>query len=175
MKEVCHRKGSTSCFVLKKLAQKPIDVIATRYGKQHEKSAIASYVNYHRARGIMINVQPCGLYVDPSLPWLAASPDGIVLDPTQCADKQKGCLEVKCPISCEKSLMLDVCKKNALFCLKENGEIQLFSAHSYYYQIQTEMHITRLPWCDSCRVVTHRRSFGAACVLQQRFYGNGHF
>ena len=65
MKEVCHRKDSTSCFVLKKLAQKPIDVIATRYGKQHEKSAIASYVHYHRAHVVMINVQPCGLYVDP--------------------------------------------------------------------------------------------------------------
>ena len=135
MKEVCYRKGSTSCFVLKKLAQKPNDVIATHYGK-HEQSAIASYVNYHRAHGVMINVQPCDLYI--SLPWLAASPYGIVLDPTQCADKQKGCLEVKCPISCEKSLMLDVCKKNALFCLKEkNGEMQLSSAHSYYYQIQT--------------------------------------
>lgn len=62
---------------------------------------------------------------------------------------QKGCLEVKCPVLCEKSLMIDVCKKNALFCLKEkDGEMQLSSAHSYYYQIQTEMHVTRLPWCD---------------------------
>ena len=26
--------------------------------------------------------------------------------------------------------------------------MQLSSAHSYYYQIQTEMHVTRLPWCD---------------------------
>ena len=122
MKEVCHRKGSTSRFALKKLAQKPIDVIATRYGKQHEKSAIASYVSYHRTRGVMINVQPCGLYVDPSLPWLAASPDGIVLDPTQCADKHKGCLEVKCPISCEKSLMLDVCKRMLCFALRRRTE-----------------------------------------------------
>lgn len=83
MKEVCHCKDSTSSFVLKKLAQKPIDVIATHYGKQHKKSAIAAYVNYHRARGVIISVQPCGLYVDRSVPWLAASPDGIVLDHTE--------------------------------------------------------------------------------------------
>ena len=94
MKEVCHRKDSTSSFVSKKLVYKPVDVISTRYGKRHERSAIASYCNYHKARGVMISVHPCGLYVDVSIPWLAASPDGNVLDPTQRADRQKGCLEV---------------------------------------------------------------------------------
>ena len=91
-------------------------MISTRYGKRREKSAIVSYCNYHKAHGVMISVHPCGLYVDVLIPWLAASLDGIVLDPTQHADRQKGCLEVKCPILCERSLMLDVCK-NALFCL----------------------------------------------------------
>ena len=62
-------------------------MITTRYGRQHEKSAIASYVNNHRAHGVI--VQPCGLCVDASDPWLAASPDGIVMDPTQCTDKQR--------------------------------------------------------------------------------------
>jgi len=33
MKEVCHRKDSTKSFVLRKFAQKPVDVIATRYGR----------------------------------------------------------------------------------------------------------------------------------------------
>ena len=79
MKEVCHHKDSTNSFVLKKLAQKPVDVIATRYGRRHENSAIVSYVNNHRAHGVMINVQPCGLCVDASDPRLAASPDGIVM------------------------------------------------------------------------------------------------
>ena len=151
MKEVCHRKDSTNSFVLKKLTQKPIDVIAMRYGKEHVKSAIALYVNYHRACGVKINVQPCGLYVDASVPWLAASPDGVVYDLTQHAGKQKGCLEVKCPILCKNSLMLDVCRNNAFFCLKEkSSKMQLSSADSYYYQIQTgcTLHVTRLSWCN---------------------------
>lgn len=71
MKEVCHRRDSTSAFVAKKLTQKTIDVSATRYGRQHEKSAISSYVNYQRARGVMVSVQSCGLRVDVSAPWLA--------------------------------------------------------------------------------------------------------
>ena len=149
MKEVCHKRDSTSAFNMKKLSQESIDVSARRYGRQHEKSAIASYVNHHRARGVTVSVQPCGLHVDESSPWLAASPDGIVLDPTQSGDNQKGCLEVKCPILCQKSLISDVYRKSSPFCLKEeNGEIQLSTTHAYYYQIQTEMHVIRLQWCD---------------------------
>ena len=138
MKEVCHRKDSTNAFVSKKkLNSKPVDVTATRYGRHYKQSAITSYVNYHRVCGILVSKQPCGLFVDPSIPWLAGSPDGIVTDPTQSIDKQKGCLEVKCPILCEKTLMKDVSRKNALFCLEEkNGQLQLSTTHSYYYQIQ---------------------------------------
>ena len=51
-----------------------------------------------------VQVGSCGLSVDPSVPWLAASPDAIVVDPTQ--DHQKrGCLEVKCPYTCEKNCL----------------------------------------------------------------------
>ena len=149
MNEVCHRIDSTSAFISKKLAQKSIDVSATRYGQQHEQSAIASYVNHHRACGVMVCVQPCGLHVDSSSPWLAASPDRIVLDPSQSAYNQKGCLEVKCPILCETSLISDVSRSNSTFCLKDkNGEMQLSTTHAYYYQVQTEMHVTRVQWCD---------------------------
>jgi len=134
---------------LKKLTQKTVDVSATRYGRKYEESAILSYVNHQRAHGVMVSVQPCGMNVDESSPWLAASPDGIILDPTQSADSQKGCLELKCPNLCEKSLILDLSRINSTFCLKEkNGKMQLSSTHAYYYQIQTEMHVTRLPWCD---------------------------
>ena len=87
---------------------------ATRYGRHYEQSAIASYVNYHRVHGVLVNIQPCGLFVDASIPWLAGSPDGIVTDPTQSIDKQKGCLEVKCPILCENTLMLDVSRKECI-------------------------------------------------------------
>ena len=68
MKEVCHRKDSTNAFVSKKLNSKPVDVTATRYGRHYEQSAITSYVNYHRVRGVLVSIQPCGLFVDPSIP-----------------------------------------------------------------------------------------------------------
>ena len=148
MKEVCHQKDSTSSFVSKKLAHKPVDMISTRYGKRREKSAIVSYCNYHKAHGVMISVHLCGLYVDVLIPWLAASLDGIVLDPTQHADRQKGCLEVKCPILCERSLMLDVCKKCFVLSLKEKRRDGIVQYTLLLLSNTDEMHVTKLSWGD---------------------------
>ena len=54
--------------------------------------------------------------IETVLVWLAASPDAIVVDPTQ--DHQKrGCLEVKCPYACEKILFAAACKEVPGFCL----------------------------------------------------------
>lgn len=82
------------------------------------------------------------------MPWLAASPDAIVVDPTQ--DHQKrGCLEVKCPYACEKILFATACKNVPGFCLVLiNNEMFLSKTHSYFYQVQTQIHVTHLPWCD---------------------------
>jgi len=77
MKEVCHRRINTSCtaFVKRKISNVPLNTAAVRYGREHEKDANNCYVDYH---GVAITVRKCGLVVDASLPWLAASPDGIV-------------------------------------------------------------------------------------------------
>ena len=101
MKEVCHRKATTSCeaFVRKKLSAKPIDTFAIRYGNDHESVAIKSYVDHQNKIGKSVAVSSCGLSVHPSMPWLAASPDGIVYDASEEHFK-RGCLEVKCPFSC---------------------------------------------------------------------------
>ncbi|XP_065899160.1 uncharacterized protein [Dysidea avara] len=150
MKEVCHRKSSTSCeaFIRKKLGSKSINTPAVRYGQHNETIAVRSYVNYQNKRGIMIQVNSCGLSIDPSTPWLAASPDAIVVDPTQKHPK-RGCLEVKCPLSCEKMLFAAACKNISGFCLvQKNGELSLSRTHAYYYQVQTQMHVTHISWCD---------------------------
>ena len=38
----------------------------------------------------------------------------------------------------------------AAFCLvvEQDGNMYLSKSHSYFYQIQTQMHVTRLQWCD---------------------------
>ena len=80
MKEVCHRKDSTSCksFLSKKLSPTAAISAAMCYGIRHEQYAIESYKNHRKLNGAETTVEPCGLFVDSSEPWLAASPDGII-------------------------------------------------------------------------------------------------
>ena len=151
MKEVCHRRVSTSCtaFVKKRINCVSLNTTAIHYGREHEKHAIDSYVNYQFKRGVAVEVQKCGLVVDALLPWLAASPDAIVSDPTLKEDS-KGCLEVKCPLSCENLSIFKACRTVAAFCLvvERDGNMCLSKSHSYFYQLQTQMHVTSLQWCD---------------------------
>ena len=151
MKEVCHRKDSTSCrsFLVKKLSSIPTITAAICYGIRHELYAIESYKNHRKLNGAEITVEPCGLFVDSSEPWLAASPDGIVFEAFQNNGYHKGCLEVKCPILCKQKLITNVCREKTSFCSEDkNGKLSLSNSHAYYYQIQTQMHVAKLPWCD---------------------------
>jgi len=151
MREVCHRKASTSCtaFVQKKINPKVLSTPAVCYGREHKNDAISAYIKYQRnCRGVVVEAHECGLVVDKTLPWLAASPDGIVFDPSE-KDNKRGCLEVKCPFSCEKKTVLEANRSVPAFCLiEQGGGIFLSKSHGYYYQVQTEMHVTNSKWCD---------------------------
>ena len=102
------------------------------YGKQHENEAILSYACFKKGQQITVEVNKCGLIIDPADSWLAASPDGIVLDPTE-QEHQRGCLELKCSYVCEKLTITDVCRKFPAFCLVEHeGLICLSESHKYF-------------------------------------------
>jgi len=61
----------------------------------------------------------------------------------------KGCLEVKYPFLCKKKLISNLCRENTTFCIKAvDDKMSLSTSHSYYYQVQTQMYVTELPWCD---------------------------
>ena len=146
MKEVFHRKETTSCksFLMKKLSCTAVTTAAMRYDIRHEQCAIDSYKNFYKLNGTEITVEPCGLFVDSSEPWLEASPDGIVFE-----GFQKGCLEVKCPFLCKQKSIADVRRENTSFCIEDkDGKLSLSNSHAYYYQIQMQMHVAKLPWCD---------------------------
>jgi len=150
IKEVCHRKASTSCtaFVQKKINPKVLHTPAVSYGRLHEDDAVSAYIEYQQKyRSVTVQVRDCGLVVDNFLPWLAASPDRIVIDPTE--KNKQGCLEVKCPFSCEKKTIVEATRSVSAFCLIERDkDLCLSESHTYFYQIQTEMHVTKSKWCD---------------------------
>jgi len=76
-----------------------------------------------------------GLFVDIEMPYIGASPDGII----ECIYHGRGTLEVKCPF-CYKDKLPD--EDQANFCMsKEGGKWKLKREHAYYFQVQTQLHV----------------------------------
>ncbi|XP_065901931.1 uncharacterized protein [Dysidea avara] len=145
MKSVCNRRPTTdhNSFIKNKLAPKPINSAAIKHGQRYEDTAIRCYLEHQDKKGLIVKIKRCGLFVNPAIPWLAATPDSVVeIGP------DTGCLEVKCPFVCSTISFTEASLKPS-FCLeKSNGRLQLKRKHQYYYQVQTQLFVTQLFWCD---------------------------
>ena len=76
--------------------------------------------------------------INPGCPYLGASPDFLVYDPS--SNDVFGFLEIKC-------LQCHSCKDAK--CLKFiNGQLKLKKTHEYYFQVMGQMAIAGLKWCD---------------------------
>ena len=122
---------------------------AIQHGKAHEEVAATRYVELKSSQSKPVDIRSCGLVVDTSFRYIGASPDRMVFD--KSARPRYGLLEIKCPhtpfmksMSIEEAVATD---KN--FCLERiQGQIHLKKAHSYYYQVQGQLAVSRLKWCD---------------------------
>ena len=83
----------------------------------------------------------------PKWPHLGASPDGIV----ECSCCGKGVLEIKCPY-CHCSEDIDALAEDPKSCLTKSadGSCSLDKSHPYYYQVQVEMFVCTVQYCDFC-------------------------
>ena len=80
---------------------------------------------------------------------MAASLDGIVQDPSQIEGKRTGILEIKCPYSGRTMTPEAASQEINRFCSTlNNGQVTLKKKHNYHYQVQGQLAITELPWCD---------------------------
>ena len=95
-------------------------------------------------------MEDTGLTLCATHSFLGATSDGKVHDAGEV-----GVLEIKCPFSLKvkpinKMEIQDiVCLSDSTFCLEQgNYGPQLRREHHYYTQVQGEMAIMGLPWCD---------------------------
>ncbi|KAK3928209.1 Cellulose synthase-like protein B5 [Frankliniella fusca] len=81
------------------------------------------------------DVEECGLFIDQEMPFLGAN--GLI--------GLEIVLETKCPYSASDILT----KEEAIvsYLKRVNGEIKFAKDHSYYYQIQGQLHVTQLQKC----------------------------
>lgn len=138
--------------MLRLLQQKEISSPAIEWGVQQEPIAIQSYVSYQHDVGHQeLIVSPIGFLVSPTHPFLGASSDGGVYDPSSHPHPY-GFLEIKCPFKHRDHTPVEACSDKGFCCDLENtsGEdkVVLKRNHMYYCQVQGQMAIGDRPWCD---------------------------
>jgi len=65
-----------------------------RWGCDHESQAVKAYTENAKQEHEEFQLSKAGLFVDIEMPYIGASPDGII----ECKCHGRGALEVKCPI-----------------------------------------------------------------------------
>ena len=83
--DILRRQSDTppDALVLRILQPSHFSSAVTEWGIPHEHVAIAEYVEYQHQHGYSnLVVRPSGLLVSKAHPFLVASPDGLVYDPS---------------------------------------------------------------------------------------------
>ena len=120
-------------------------------------------------------MKDCGLFVDLEESYLGASPDAVV----SCKCCGQGILEVKCPYTVRDGITDD----ENFFMSKANGKWYLKNNHIYYYQVQMQLHVCMVSYCDFVvwtmrdlliqRVRIDEIFFASKVEHLQAFYTNG--
>ena len=151
---ICRRLPTTppKSLVLQILHPKKFTSAATDWGIRHEDIALKQYCDLqHQSGHHGLYCCKSGFVISKDHPFLGASPDAVVHDPT--CKNQFGLAEVKCPYSCQHLLPIDAAESTN-FCstveVNSSGEqhLKLKPTHIYYSQIQGQMAITERSWCD---------------------------
>lgn len=102
-----------------------IDSPAMFYGRTHEAEAVRCL-----EAELGVKVRRCGLFIDHHLPYLAASPDGIIDDHT--------IVEVKCPFTAQDLSPTEAIQQGKVDFWRVVGDSwEINKRHNYYYQVSS--------------------------------------
>ena len=151
MRSVCHTDlGNPSQSLIKTICYpEAFSFVSkqTNWGCKHEKTARDIYCKINSGLHDNFQVSDSGLVINPEWPHIGASPDGVV----ECTCCGKGVLEIKCPYCHRDSSIVTAAREDPKFCLKEvDGVLSLDKAHSYYYQVQTQLFVCDVQYSDFC-------------------------
>ena len=121
--------------------------VAMKHGNDYEDVAAKKYEEHMSNIGHPVQVLKSGLVVNPTLPFLGASPDRKVLD--KQSHPHFGLLEVKCSYKHRSITAFDAALADKELCCEIKEEkMYLKRNHKFHYQIQGQMAITGTKWCD---------------------------
>nr|XP_034195188.1 uncharacterized protein LOC117611362 [Osmia lignaria]XP_034195190.1 uncharacterized protein LOC117611364 [Osmia lignaria] len=128
--KICRlRKDTPRANTLKSIMYPQIpNLRSLEYGRENEANALKQLEDE-----LGIDILPCGLFIDAVVPYLGATPDGIVDDDI--------IVEVKCPESAKDLSPAEAIEQlPAIQCIFRDDEMN--KIHHYYYQVQGQLHIT---------------------------------
>ena len=115
-----------------------------RRGIELEPHAAMIYAD--KAKSGMVNLYPSGLVICPKSPWLGCSPDRKVYDITAAAQGLNpfGLLEIKIV----KEGVTDFTNVRYVDIDPLTSQKTLKKSHEYYFQVQCQLALTGIEWCD---------------------------
>ena len=145
--DILHRRSSTKPNKLVKkicgYGSKDISQLSSvSWGSEHEDIAIKKYVDIQKPRHTNFIYRPVGFLIDRDDVFIDASSDGVV----NCECCGTGVVEVKCPYKHRNIRPLDAAATDKEFCLTADGHLTI--NHKYYSQVQMQMRIDRVRYCD---------------------------
>ena len=115
------------------------------YGRAMESQAYVQYQNNHGHP--YLYATSSGVIVSLTHPFLAASPDASVYDPT--SSEPFGFAEIKCPYKYRELTPEDAAMNSDFMLRREvDGKLCLKDNHVYVSQIHGQMAIGGRNWCD---------------------------
>ncbi|CAG2215690.1 unnamed protein product [Mytilus edulis] len=145
--DVWTRKDTTSPDVLVKriVGYSSYDLskkAAVKWGVDHEEECRQAYITNQSTQHIDFECNLSGFTINNQHPFLGASPDGI----TNCQCCGKGLIEIKCPYKHKDITVMQAASSDKDFCLDKS--LHLKTNHRYYTQVQFQMFILQLTFCD---------------------------
>ncbi|KAH9360187.1 hypothetical protein HPB48_001661 [Haemaphysalis longicornis] len=145
MKSVCHTSVQSPSLSLVKSICYPeknsLRVPAVMWGLEHEQTAFEAYKAKEATKHQNFECYRSGLHLSVAYPFIGATPDDI----TSCSCCGRGVVEFTCPFLLRDAQDITT----SISCLSyTGGKLQLLHNHAYYHQIQTQMTVCHVDFCD---------------------------
>ena len=135
---VCTSATKPSVSLVKRVCypDSQLKTLATQWGLSKEAKAREIFLEFASNFHENPRVTESGLIISTDYPFIGASPDGIFT----CDCCGTACLGIKCPYTSRNA---EITEESVQCLTKVNGELTLKQNHPYYYQIQTQLGVTK--------------------------------
>nr|XP_047142939.1 uncharacterized protein LOC124817168 [Hydra vulgaris] len=122
---------------------------AIKHGKDFEPIARETYIDVMKYKlNHSIKCRETGIVIQPKLPWLAASPDGKLINGE--LNNEFGLIEIKCPWSKRNRTPKELVLDESFYVKMKNDKpvLRKKNVNGYYTQIQMALGISQVTFCD---------------------------